>query len=97
MKMRSDNTAALQGLPTGRVFQIGFLYQTKGKRLVNLWPQELAEDSSGALNAQNSASTDKTNEADSAVATAYISSVLPEGLELSTLQELSHLILTTST
>lgn len=48
MKMRSDNTAALQGLPTGRVFQIGFLYQTKGKRLVNLWPQELAEDSSGA-------------------------------------------------
>ena len=59
--------------------------------------QTQAEDSSGALNAQNSASTDKTNEADSAVATAYISSVLPEGLELSTLQELSHLILTTST
>lgn len=48
MKMRSDNTAALQGLPTGRVFRIGFLYQTKGKRPVDLWPQELAEDSSGA-------------------------------------------------
>ena len=48
MKMRSDNTVALQGLPTGRVFRIGFLYQTKGKRPVDLWPQELAEDSSGA-------------------------------------------------
>lgn len=48
MKMRSDNTAALQGLPTGRVFRIGFLYQTKGKRPVDLWPQELAEDGSGA-------------------------------------------------
>lgn len=25
-----------------------FLYQTKGKKPVDLWPQELAEDSSGA-------------------------------------------------
>ena len=56
-----------------------------------------AENSSGALNAQDSASTDKTNEVGSVVVTAYISSVLPEGLELSTLQELSHLILTTTT
>ena len=48
IKMRSDNTVALQGMPTGRVFRIGFLYQTKGKRPVDLWPQELAEDSSGA-------------------------------------------------
>ena len=59
--------------------------------------QTQAENSSGALNTQNSASTDKTNEVGSVVVIAYISSVLPEGLELSTLQELSHLILTTTT
>ena len=59
--------------------------------------QTEAKNSSGALNTQNSASTDRMKEVDSVVATANTYSVLPEGLELSTLQELTHLILTTTT
>lgn len=45
--------------------------------------QTQAENSSGAWTT-DSASTDKTNEVDSVAVTVYISSVLPEGLELST-------------
>ena len=59
--------------------------------------QTEAKNSSGALNTQNSASTDRMKEVDSVVATANTYSVLPEGLELSTLQVLTHLILTTTT